>query len=950
MANVAPNTPPEDPHSGTSKLYELSLAGVRSEDLRAPNFDASQQLSTPEIAQARVSNATIVPSVLEDLKRTTAFQKSFSPDSLVLIGQGGMAVVFSAWDPKLDRHQAIKVLTSAPTPEATALFREEAKLIAALRHPNLNKIYSFEVTEAGRPYFVMDLVKDAATLGQAIDDYFKVAVKDPTKIRWRDRDNQLIRYFLETLQAVEHLHERAIIHHDLKPANILISVEKDVFVTDFGLSSYDSLQSSPLEASKSGPRASGTSLGFRGTPRYAAPEQLPGGGPITSRTDVYQLGLILRQLTLNQVPFENNAIGSPGELLERIQHAPDPVALYGDPLATNAALEPELVAIMHKALQRDPLRRYTTAGELKKELEAFLDGREVQAFSSVLSTPQRWAYRARVGALSSFRWVRDNPKVAAGIAAAGASLIGAGYVVIDRQNSLAEARIAAVENQNKLEILAADIERDRELAMRLLQDARLAERNGNIDAAVNLIQPELLQDLRAHTDDNDDLNTLVNTLEREHRARSMLVKMRDLEIGGYAAAISGTKPGTLGEFDTELLLKARECFLPKGLTTEGIEDFDRMMQSTHFSQEQRREIAGAIAQISLCVMVSEHGKLPWKSSLPVEIRKQLAEECDRIAQACAACRVEIDGNREHFAVPNSVTLAKFVIERTYLSNLQPPIFNNGYFPCDTSMSLLYALYEWRASSSSSEKFNILLDEADRTLATTPDAFFNNALYSHIILQAPDNNDPLMRYKHLHSALSSLITAYEKAQVSRVDNGDLAVQIFKLVRQVAQASQAVPQVSRPELHATVTRAGELISRNRAFVGMPDAEVALAMVELLQGVSSEKIAATGQSLRNDPDFESDARWITVVCDIFRNQPLNERDAESLLNEGLPERAPLIAAIIYTKLGRLEEAIQHLEQLVRTNSKWRVDVARMSLTHLKSLSDGYGERFRELTAASR
>jgi serine/threonine protein kinase len=929
------------------------MEGVRPEDLEVQDFDMSlpnTQLRRPLPLPSRGATSA---DILDDLRQTAAIQEVFSASSITFIGHGGMGLVVSAKDITLNREQAIKVLKEPPTPSAAARFKGEAQAIAALNHKNLVKVYRFGVSEAGRPYFVMDLVKDASTLETAIERYFDSAVDDVTKVQWRGRDKQLMRFFLETLDAVAYLHDRSIIHHDLKPANILISTDKEVFVTDFGLSSGGSLNDPCLSAQEGTQESEGKGTGFRGTVRYASPDQLPGGGPVTVRTDVYQLGLILRHLVLNEAPFERCHGTLAGEILRQIKDAADPISLYGDPLSINPALPPELVAIIHKALQRDPLERYKDAREFKEDLEAFLDGREVQAFSSSLSTPQKWAYRFKVGAVASFTWVRVNPRIAAGIAAAGAGLIGAGWVVIDRQNRAAEERLAAVEKQNRREILAADIARDRDLAARLLKDAQLAEKNGNIDAAVNLVRPELLQDLKTHIHENDTLKTLLGTLEREHQARSMLVKMRNLETAGYAAAISGKAPGALAEFDSELLLKARECLLPKGLTDDGIDEFEKMMSSAHFSQEYREKIAGAIAVDSLCVMLTDlGGRLPWDTTLPIEVRQQLAAECRMIARACAACGVEIDGDPERRAVPNMVTNVQFMIERTIDPETEPPVFGNRYFSSDASTALLVAFRAWqgRPADVQQTEIQIPMVAARRALEVNPEGLLENIINAHLNLRASHNNDSTLRYKHLHTALSSLITAYGQSRMGGVGHSDLAFQVFSLVRDVAHASQAVPVASRPELLATLTRANAVLSGNRILAGTPEFEIAQAMLNLLQGVSSPQIRNTGESFRDDPSYRHDATLIRVLGDIHAGQPVNQQDAESLLAADLKHQAPIHAAMVLTNLGRYDDAISLLEELCARNPAWSQDISRVVPTYLKPLQDAFNVRLSRLTQQSR
>jgi hypothetical protein len=345
-------------------------------------------------------------------------------------------------------------------------------------------------------------------------------------------------------------------------------------------------------------------------------------------------------------------------------------------------------------------------------------------------------------------------------------------------------------------------------------------------------------------------------------------------------------------------------------------------------------------------MVSEHQTVPWNPSLPIEVRQQLASECDAIAEACAACGVKVERNPGTRAIPNTIATTKFMIERTYRPSIEPPIFDSGYFACDATLTTLFSLYASNTKSPSlggnPDKIQLALRHVHRSREVNPQSFLDNMLYASIILKAPDNNDPVLRYKHLHTALNSLITVYEQSRISKLKLPDLATQIFKLTSDTIKASQAVPWLSRSESLAIIIRAKRLLSSDATFFDLPDAKRAYAMLSLLEGVSSNDIGEIGRSLRADPNYKFDAVLISVWCDIHRGGPLNREDAEFLLENKLRENAPILSALVLWGLDRPEEAMRLLEETCARNPDWWHDLDIRRVTSLKGLQQLYGERF--------
>src|SRR5262245_46020969 len=202
---------------------------------------------------------------------------------LECLGQGGMAEVYRAYQPSLDRHVAIKLLHTRLAGEANFIdrFRREATLVARLRHPHIVQVHDFEV-ENEQYYMVMELV-EGGTLTTELEER-----------RLKDRPFSLleiVQIFTALTSAIDYAHARGMIHRDLKPGNIMFSAEGQVVLTDFGIARI-------LDGAN--PTVTGV---ITGTPAYMSPEQGKGERG-DERSDIYSLGVILYELVTGRVPFE----------------------------------------------------------------------------------------------------------------------------------------------------------------------------------------------------------------------------------------------------------------------------------------------------------------------------------------------------------------------------------------------------------------------------------------------------------------------------------------------------------------------------------------------------------------------------------------------------------------------------------------------------------------------
>ncbi len=251
------------------------------------------------------------------------------------IGKGGMATVYKAYQPSMERYVALKVLPQyhAQDPQFTQRFIQEARIIASLEHRNILPVYDFG-EENGVTYMVMRYL-ETGTLQDIL------ALGKPTLPETVDVITQIC-------AALDYAHRRGVVHRDVKPANVMVDEEGTVYLTDFGLAKV--LENSPQLT------ASGAVMG---TPLYMSPEQSRGIA-VDGRSDIYAVGVVLYEMVTGRPPFQAET-----PLAVVLAHIHDPLPL---PQEINPDVPDEIQRVILKALAKDPDDRYQTAHELAEAL------------------------------------------------------------------------------------------------------------------------------------------------------------------------------------------------------------------------------------------------------------------------------------------------------------------------------------------------------------------------------------------------------------------------------------------------------------------------------------------------------------------------------------------------------------------------------------------------------
>jgi serine/threonine protein kinase len=264
------------------------------------------------------------------------------------IGAGGMGIVYRAWDTRLERDVAVKVLNAKTLSDASARkrFRREALILSRLNHPNVESVYDFH-SEQGVDYLVLEYVP-----GTSLNERLERSALS---------EKEVLALGIQLARGLAAAHAQRVLHRDLKPGNLRVTPDNVLKILDFGLAQLFAL---PEDKTLTTDETEVLQDPFAGTPAYLSPEQIKLKEPDT-RSDIYSAGVVLYEMATGSQPFPQR-----GQMLaDAILHSVPPA-----PRMKNKDISLGLEVVILKCMEKDPKLRYQSASELLDDLKELAGG------------------------------------------------------------------------------------------------------------------------------------------------------------------------------------------------------------------------------------------------------------------------------------------------------------------------------------------------------------------------------------------------------------------------------------------------------------------------------------------------------------------------------------------------------------------------------------------------
>jgi serine/threonine-protein kinase len=450
------------------------------------------------------------------------------------LGEGGMGVVFRAWDPPpMAREVAFKTLPAFPDRLALELFYKECSILKSMSHPNVVEIFDMgEFEEEGRrkPYFVMPLLP-----GQTLDDIIRNTSHRLTVQR-------IVDIISQTCRGLQAAHDHGLIHRDLKPSNIFVMADDSVKIIDFGVAHAVDVRS----------RSAGFS---KGTLLYMAPEQVQ-HKPVSPQSDIFSLGVVCYEALTRRQPFRGS---TEEEVVEAIQTFIPPPASD-----INPAVGQTISRVVHKAMAKQPWNRYDSVKEFGDTLQKALRNEPIELFDPARIQPRlQRASKALEGGDYQFAGEIVGELEAEGTVDPQLTLLRNQIDQVTRQRTIAQllesARARYEEEEDPLalqkiqEVLRLDPSHAAALGLKSKIDERRSERQ--IEQWVRLARQHI--DHHSYSPARDALQNVLALKPNDTRAARLLKEVEAEEQGylrlrrekteKYQAALNAWKNGEVSE-------------------------------------------------------------------------------------------------------------------------------------------------------------------------------------------------------------------------------------------------------------------------------------------------------------------------------------------------------------------------------------------------------------------